>query len=109
VIAHNEYVTSMNATIADRESHLEDLREKEANLQDSIAAAEQGLADAEAKRELYINLIAEQQQLCEDRRQLYFRETDERNEELDVVDQVNTIVNDRMLGMDPYLEERVNV
>ena len=51
----------MNDTIADREAHQEDLEEKEANLQDSIAAAEQGLADAEAKRERYINLIAEQQ------------------------------------------------
>jgi hypothetical protein len=108
-IAHDQYVETMEGTIADRNSHLDDLRVKEANLQDSIEQAEQGLADAEAKRERYINLIAEQQQICADWRQLYFRETDERNEELDVVAQVNEIVNDRLLGMDPYLEERVNV
>jgi chromosome segregation ATPase len=99
----------MNATIADRKAHLADLRDKKANLEAEIAAAEQALADAQAKRDRYIQLIHDEEVACEEKRQTYFRETAERNEELDVVGQVEQIVNDRILTIDPYLEERVNV
>jgi hypothetical protein len=78
----------MNNTIADRKAHLADLEDKEANLIAEIAAAEQALADAEAKRARYIQLIIDETNACEEKRQTYFRETDERNEELDVVGQV---------------------
>jgi predicted S18 family serine protease len=83
--AHDAYVIEMNDTIADRKAHLADLEDREANLVDEIAAAEQALADAEAKLALYIQLIADETAACEEKRQTYFRETDERNEELDVV------------------------
>jgi hypothetical protein len=107
--AHEDYVAEMNTTIQNREDHLATLRDKQANLEDEIDAAKTGKADGEAKRDTYINLIAEEEAACEEKRQAYFRESVERTEELDVVAQVEQIVNDRILTIDPYLEERVNV
>ena len=62
-----------------------------------------------AKKKENEDLIALWEQKCEERRQKYAKETAERDAELDVIGQVEDIVNDRILSMDGYLSERVNV
>ena len=107
--SYEKRVADLEAAKAQQEEYLAQQQAKKAQLEATIAQAEIDLAAAQDKKKKNEDLIALWTQTCEDRRQKYFRETDERAAEQDVINQVEGIVNDRILSMDGYLEERVNV
>ena len=107
--SYEKRVADLEAAKAQQEEYLAQQEAKKASLEATIAQAEIDLAEAQDKKAKNEGLIAQWEELCEARRQKYFRQTDERAAENDVIDQVEGIVNDRILSMDGYLEERVNV
>ena len=107
--SYEKRVADLEAAKKQQEDYLAQQQEKKKQLEATIAQAELDLAAAKDKKKENEDLIALWTQTCEDRRQKFFRETDERDAEQDVINQVEAIVNDRILSMDGYLEERVNV
>ena len=107
--SYEKRVADLEAAKLAQEEYLAQQQDKKASLEATIAQAEADLAAAKDKKKENEDLIALWTDKCEERRQKYFRETDERAAEQDVIDQVEAIVNDRILSMDGYLEDRVNV
>ena len=107
--SYEKRVADLEDAKAQQEAYLAQQQDKKASLEATIAQAEVDLAAAKDKKKENEDLIALWTDKCEERRQKYFRETDERDAEHDVINQVEGIVNDRIQSMDGYLMDRVNV
>jgi predicted RNase H-like nuclease (RuvC/YqgF family) len=105
----DEYEATITHTIADKKDRLASLKEKKQTLESTISQAESDLGSAEQKQATYEDLLAQQIEQCDLWEETYQRETEERNEEQDVLAQVVDVVQQRIVTTEDYLKERVNV
>jgi len=87
---------------------LESLYSKKASLELSISTAEENLANAQKSNAENEALLDELTNQCAAWKNAYIRTTQERSEELESVDQVIELVTEELVGMEGYLNERVN-
>jgi len=105
---YDEYEATITSTIAEKKAHLAYLKEKKDNLESTLAQAESDLDNAKQKLATYEDLLEKQVAQCDEWEETYQRETEERNDELDVLSQVVDIVEQRIVSTDDYLKERVD-
>jgi len=103
-----QYDSDLDAAIADTERLLESLYSKKASLELSISTAEENLANAQKSKAENEALLDELTNQCAAWKIAYIRTTQERSEELESVDQVTELVTEELVGMEGYLNERVN-
>jgi predicted nucleic acid-binding Zn-ribbon protein len=104
-----DYNKMLQDEIDSTKQRLNEQESKETQLQEQIETEEDNLAAAETKKETYSKLLDEQVAQCDNWKATYQTNTDNRSDELDVIDQVIKIVDERIVTMEGYLNERVNV
>jgi len=106
--AWEQYDSDLSADIESTKETLSQLRDKKASLETTIATAEENLAAAQSKKASNEQLLDELNAQCDNWRNVYRKESAERSEEVQSVDEVIVIVREELVGMESYLDERVN-
>lgn len=98
----SEEITSLKERISAQET-------TETELKDEIEFEEDTLLAAQGKQETYSKLLEEQQAQCDAWKATHESNASNREGELEILEQVIQIVNERIVTMEGYLNERVNV
>eukprot|EP00359_Climacostomum_virens_P002426 CAMPEP_0204918944 /NCGR_PEP_ID=MMETSP1397-20131031/16540_1 /ASSEMBLY_ACC=CAM_ASM_000891 /TAXON_ID=49980 /ORGANISM="Climacostomum Climacostomum virens, Strain Stock W-24" /LENGTH=344 /DNA_ID=CAMNT_0052092475 /DNA_START=64 /DNA_END=1098 /DNA_ORIENTATION=+ len=106
---YDEYNKNLQDEIDSLKTRISEQETIETQLKEKIELEEDTLDAARVKQETYSKLLSDQEAQCDAWKSTYDTNSANRSGELDILNQVIQIVDERIVTMEGYLNERVNV